>query len=144
MNAAHYLTQPTVKNGTPWRLAVVDGHGGRTLQALFFADGQWNPGTYCTAGGEPDSSGPYGIPSALRSLYTRERYPIEAALQRKAEKQENLCVIEEMDAEARRIAIESANLAAIERAARAQALEELDTAAAIKHGAGDDLPLFAM
>ena len=140
----HYQTMPKVLDGTPWRLAVVDGHGGRTLQAMFFAEGKWTAGTLCHAAGEVDSSGPYGIPSALKSLYTRERYPIEAALQRTEQKQENLSVIEEVDADARRKAFETANLEAIERAARAQALEELDTAAAIKHGAGEDLPLFAM
>ena len=131
----HYESNPAQVDGTLWRIAVIDSPnipGARTHAALFLKDGAWHPGTL---GAALEDSGPYGLPAALAPLYRKNRFPIEAALNRRSAPQATLPLLAEVD-EAQQ------NQAAISRAARAQALDELDTAAAIEHGAGADLPLF--
>jgi len=134
-------TLPAVIDGTAWRIRVIDSAGcpgQRTLAPVFFKDGAWHVGTL----GAGDDCGPYGLPGALVPLYKRNRFPIEAALDRKTAPQATLSILADLDREERQKAHDRMAQAAIDRAARAQALEDLDTAGAIAHGAGEDLPLF--
>lgn len=139
--ATHYETGPAVIDGTPWRIAVVDSRmtpGACTVEARFFKDRAWHVGTL----GTDDDCGAYGLPATLMPLYRRNRFPIEAAIGRKAAPQATLSILADLDVADRKRAHDRMAQAAIDRAKRAQALEELDAAAAIKHGAGGDLPLF--
>ena len=139
----YYETGPAVIDGTPWRIAVVDSRnvaGQRTLEPRFFGGGVWRSGSI---GAELNESGPYGLPVALAPLYRKNRFQIEAALQRHAAPQATLSILADIDREERAKVTARMAQAAIDRAGRAQALADLDSVSAIAHGAGDDLPLFA-